>query len=120
MQHAIKRKVVNEGTATETLKQVRLWYVRPNHLVELRGLWHSGTRKRPVEIDFCRQGPKGVLRSAAGHEELAAFGRDFRYGDVELARGSIKELRPQHRRRVANLAPRRFDRHASDRSSFER
>src|SRR6266478_1624233 len=120
MEHAVKRQVVNESTAAEALKQIRLWHVRPNRLVELRGLWHSGAPERPVETDFRRQAPERLLRSAACHEDLAVFGRDFRCGNAELACGRIEEHRPQLRRRVANLAPGRFNRHASDRSSLER
>src|ERR1700757_3994658 len=108
MQHSVKRKVVNKGAATETLQQVRLWYVRSYRLVELRRLWRSRTRKRAVEIDFGRQGPKCFVRSATVHEELTAFGRNFRYGDSEFARSCIEEFRPQPRRHVANLAPGRF------------
>src|SRR6266550_3120221 len=100
---------MNESTAAEALKQVRLWYVRPNRLVELRGLWHSRAPERPVETDFCCQAPERLIRSAASYDDLAIFGRDFRHGSSKLTRGRIEERRSQLRRRVANLAPGRFN-----------
>src|SRR6266571_3638125 len=120
MQHAVKRQVVNESTATEALKQLRLWYARTNCLVELSGLWHSGARERLVERDFCRQAPERLRRSSACYEDLAVFGRDFSFGNSELTRGCIEEHRPQLRRGIANLAAGGFNRQASDRCSLER